>query len=186
MALIRDFAVQFAQMLLNGGVWKDKRILSALTVRRLTTPHPIPLGDGDLGELAAGGAVQLHVAARHRGVELGWGDGTGRHLELADHVELRHLRDARADAAAGIAGAAEREQHMVADAGSDRGDGALDGGDRAGPAHRRGGGEAQVGDAEIGDEVLGDRAGGVGDDAVDVARAQSGVGDGVQRGFQLQ
>ena len=38
-----DLAV-YAQMLLDGGVWKDRRILSALTVKRLTTPHPVPLG----------------------------------------------------------------------------------------------------------------------------------------------
>ena len=63
--------------------------------------------DGDLGKLPAGGAIKLHVTACHRGIELGRRDGAGRHLELADHVELRHLRHPRPDAAAGIAGAAE-------------------------------------------------------------------------------
>jgi len=48
----------YAQMLLNGGVWNDKRILSALTVKRLTTPHAIPLGDGDLGERTYGWDVR--------------------------------------------------------------------------------------------------------------------------------
>ena len=52
-----DLAV-YAQMLLNGGVWKDKRVLSALTVKRLTTPHPIPLGGGDVGERSYGWDVR--------------------------------------------------------------------------------------------------------------------------------
>ena len=53
-------------------------------------------------------------------VELRRRDRTGRHLELADQAELRHLLHARADPAAGVAGAAKRQQHMVADAGADR------------------------------------------------------------------
>ena len=52
-----DLAV-YAQMLLDGGVWKDKRILSALTVKRLTTPHPVPLGNGGLGQRTYGWDVQ--------------------------------------------------------------------------------------------------------------------------------
>ncbi len=52
-----DLAV-YAQMLLNGGAWNDKRILSALTVKRLTTPHAIPLGNGDLGQRTYGWDVR--------------------------------------------------------------------------------------------------------------------------------
>jgi uncharacterized protein YbbC (DUF1343 family) len=52
-----DLAV-YAQMLLNGGVWKDKRVLSALTLKRLTTPHVIPLGGGDVGERTYGWDVR--------------------------------------------------------------------------------------------------------------------------------
>ena len=143
-------------------------------------------GDRDFGQLAGGGAVELHVAAGHRGVELGGGDGAQRHLELADGAELGHLLDAGADAAAGVAGAAEREQDVLADAGLDDGEGALDGGDRGGAAHRGGGGKPQVLDAEIGDEVFGDGAVAVGDQAVDVGWLQAGVADGVQRGFKLE
>ncbi len=52
-----DLAV-YAQMLLDGGVWKDRRILGALTVKRLTTPHPVPLGNGVLGLRSYGWDVQ--------------------------------------------------------------------------------------------------------------------------------
>ena len=38
-----DLAV-FAQMLLNGGQWRDRRILAALTVRTMTLPRAIPKG----------------------------------------------------------------------------------------------------------------------------------------------
>ena len=142
---------------------------------------------GDLGELARRGAVEFHVPARHHRVELRRSDRTGRHLELADQAELRHLLHARADPAAGVAGAAERQQHMVADAGADRGDGALDRGDRAGASHRRGRRKAQVGNAEIGDEVLGHRAAlAIRDHAIDVGRLEAGILDRAQRRLELE
>jgi hypothetical protein len=126
------------------------------------------------------------MPARHHGIELRRGDRARRHLELADDAELRHLLHPGADAPAREAGAAEGDQHMVADAGIDDRQRALDRGDGRGAAHRRGGREAQVLDAEIGDEVLGDRAVAVGDHAVDVAGLQAGILDGVQRRLQLQ
>ena len=136
---------------------------------------------------AAGGPVELHVAAGHRGVDLGRGDVAERQFEFADGAELRHLMDARADAGAGIAGAADRQQDVAADAGGNRRRRGLDRGYARRAAHRRGGGKAQVGDAEIGDEVLGDGgAGGDRDHAVDVARAEASVGDGGQRGLHLE
>ena len=142
---------------------------------------------GDLGELARGGAVEFHVPARHHRVELRRRDRTGRHLELADQAELRHLLHARADPAAGVAGAAERQQHMVADAGADRGDRALDRGDRAGASHRRRRRKAQVGNAEIGDEVLGHRAAlAIRDHAIDVGRLEARILDRAQRRLKLE
>jgi serine-type D-Ala-D-Ala carboxypeptidase len=38
-----DLAV-FAQMMLNGGQWHDQRVLSALTVKTMTTPREVPKG----------------------------------------------------------------------------------------------------------------------------------------------
>jgi uncharacterized protein YbbC (DUF1343 family) len=52
-----DLAV-YAQMLLDGGVRMDKRVLSALTVKRLTTPHPVPLADGSVGQRTYGWDVR--------------------------------------------------------------------------------------------------------------------------------
>jgi len=40
-----DLAV-YAQMLLNGGEYADKRILSPATVKLMTSPHKVPGGDG--------------------------------------------------------------------------------------------------------------------------------------------
>jgi len=70
-----DLAV-YAQMLLNGGVWKDKHILSASTVKRLTTPHTIPLSDGGVGERTYGWDVQTPYSG-NRGKVFAPGSGFG-------------------------------------------------------------------------------------------------------------
>src|SRR3546814_11573899 len=79
----------------------------------------------------------------------------------------------RSDAGAGIAVTADRDQHVVGDAGDDGTHGELHRGQAAGPPERRHRRHAQVGDAEVGDEVLRYRgARGVGDDAVAVFRSE--------------
>ena len=75
----------------------------------------------DLGELARRRAVELHVPRAPSARRAAPARSRRRHLELADQAELRHLLHARADPAAGVAGAAERQQHVLADAGADRG-----------------------------------------------------------------
>ena len=134
-------------------------------------------GHRHLAELLDGGAVQLHVAARHRRVELRRRDGADRVLELGDEVELRH----RVDARAGLVGrcrdvAAEGDQHMVAGARRHRRGGALQRHHRARAAVRNQRREAQVGDAEVVDEVVGGAADDADrDHAVDLLRRQPGV-----------
>ena len=130
--------------------------------------------DGDLGQLARRGAVELHVAARALGVELGRREHADRRLELGGQRELRELLQARRHARAGIAGAADRDQHVLADAGRHRHRRTLDRGDAGGAAHRHEQREREIGQAEIGDEILGDAAAReIGHDAVDVARARA-------------
>ena len=63
-------------MLLNGGVWNNKRILSAATVKRLTTPHTIPLGGGKLGERTYGWDVRTPYSG-NRGKLFTPGSGFG-------------------------------------------------------------------------------------------------------------
>jgi uncharacterized protein YbbC (DUF1343 family) len=70
-----DLAV-YAQVLLDGGVWKDKRILSDLTVKRLTTPHPVPLANGGLGQRTYGWDVQTSYSV-NRGELFAPGAGFG-------------------------------------------------------------------------------------------------------------
>ena len=108
-------------------------------------------------------------------------------LELRRQGELRELLQARADACAGIAGAADRDQHVLADAGGHGHRRGLDGGDTGGAAHRHEHRELQIGQAEIGYKILGDAAAReVGHHAVDVARAQPRIGDGGQARLELQ
>ena len=52
---------------------------------------------GDLGEVPRRRAVELHVAARALGVELGRREHADRRLELCGQGELRELLQARAD-----------------------------------------------------------------------------------------
>jgi uncharacterized protein YbbC (DUF1343 family)/CubicO group peptidase (beta-lactamase class C family) len=70
-----DLAV-YAQMLLDGGVWKDKRVLSPMTVRRLTTPHAVPLAGGGWGQRAYGWDVQTGFSS-NRGELFRPGSGFG-------------------------------------------------------------------------------------------------------------
>ena len=142
---------------------------------------------GDLGEVPCGGAVELHVAARALGIELGRREHADRRLELRRQGELRELLQARRDARTGIAGAADRDQHVLAHTGGHGHRRGLDGGDAGGAAHRHEHREREIGQAEIGDKILGDAAAReVGDHAVDVARAQAGIGDGGQARLELQ
>ena len=62
------------------------------------------------------------MAPGHVGIELSRSDLAERHLELADSPELWQLLHTAADAGAGIAVAADRDQHMVGDAGDDGAD----------------------------------------------------------------
>ncbi len=143
--------------------------------------------DGDFGEVTRRRAVEFHVAARALGIELGRREHADRRLELGGQGELRELLQARADPGAGIAGAADRDQHVIAHAGRDRHRRGLDGGDAGGAAHRHEHRQLEIGQAEIGDEILGDAgAREIGHDAVDVARAEAGVGDGGQARLELQ
>ncbi|HVS39549.1 MAG TPA: serine hydrolase domain-containing protein [Gemmataceae bacterium] len=65
-----------AEMLLDGGVWKDRRILSDLTVKRLTTPHPVPLANGGLGQRTWGWDVDTPYSS-NRGELFAPGAGFG-------------------------------------------------------------------------------------------------------------
>jgi len=141
---------------------------------------------GDLAELAAGRAVELHVPPRLRRIELRWRDGAERHLELPDQPELRHLLHPGTDATLGGAVPTYRDQHMTTDPGRDSGSGALDRGHTACAAERRGGGEAEIADAEIGDELLGNDSTPVGDHSVDVGGTEPRVLDRPERRFELQ
>ena len=99
----------------------------------------MPGGHRDFAELAAGRAIQLHVPARHRRVELRRRNRAERHLIFADKLELRHLVHACADAPAGSAVASDRNEYMTAKAGAYRKQGALHGRNAARAAKRRGG-----------------------------------------------
>jgi uncharacterized protein YbbC (DUF1343 family)/CubicO group peptidase (beta-lactamase class C family) len=70
-----DLAV-YAQMLLGGGAWDGKRILSPLTVKRLTTPHAVPLGGGAYGQRTYGWDVQTAFSS-NRGELFRAGAGYG-------------------------------------------------------------------------------------------------------------
>ena len=143
--------------------------------------------DGDLGEVARRRAVELHVPARALGVELGRREHADRRLELGGQGELRKLLQACRHARAGIAGAADRDQHVLADAGRHCHRRALDRGDAGRAAHRHEQRQREIGQAEIGDEILGDAAAReIGHDAVDVARAQSRILDRLEARLELQ
>ena len=142
---------------------------------------------GNLGEVARRGAVELHVAARALGIELGRREHADRRLELGGQGELRELLQAGADPGARVAGAADRDQHVLAHAGGDGHGRGLDGGHAGGATHRHEHRELEVGQAEIGDKILGDAAAReIRHDAVDVARAKAGIGDGGQARLELQ
>ena len=141
----------------------------------------------DLGEVARRRAVELHVSPRALGVELRRREHADRRLELGGERELRELLQAGRDAGAGIAGAADRDQHVLADAGRHGHRRALDRGDAGRPAHRHEQRQREIGQAEIGDEILGDAAAGeIGNDAVDVCGLEARILDRLQAGLELQ
>ena len=141
----------------------------------------------DLREMPFRGAVERHVPARTGGVELRRGEDADRRLELGGQCELRELLQAGADPRTRVAGAADGDQHVIAHARGHRHGRALDGRHAGGAAHRHEQRELEVGQAEIGDEVLGDASTReVGDDAVDVARAEAGIGNGGKARLELQ
>ncbi len=57
-----DLAV-FAQMILDGGVYKGKRVLAPATVVTMTTPRPVPLAGGKTGLRTYGWDVQTPYSA---------------------------------------------------------------------------------------------------------------------------
>jgi hypothetical protein len=59
---------------------RDRFLHHRVVVEQRVLAH----GHRDLTELAAGGAVQLHVAPRHRGIKLRRGDRALRQLKLGD------------------------------------------------------------------------------------------------------
>ena len=91
---------------------------------------------GHFGEVARRGAVERHMASRALGIKLGRREHADRRLELGGQRELRELLQARRDAGARIAGAADRDQHVVADTRSHRHRRTLDRGYASGAAHR--------------------------------------------------
>ena len=143
--------------------------------------------DGDLGKMARGRAVKLHVPPRALGIELRRREHPDRRLELVGQRELRELLQARTDARAGVTGAADGNQHVPADARRHRHRRRLDRRHAGGATHRNEGRQSEIGQAEIGDKVFRDAAAReIGDRAVDVARAETRIGDRGQARLELQ
>ncbi len=70
-----DLAV-YAQMLLDGGVSNGKRVLSSALVKRLTTPHDVPLSGGRVGRRTYGWDVRTPYSG-NRGERFAPGTGFG-------------------------------------------------------------------------------------------------------------
>jgi uncharacterized protein YbbC (DUF1343 family) len=70
-----DLAV-FGQMLLDGGVYRGKRVLSSESVNLYTTPRPVPLADGREGKRTYGWDVRTSYSA-NRGQHFGGFGHTG-------------------------------------------------------------------------------------------------------------
>jgi len=99
----------------------------------------LPAGHRHLAKVLDGGAVELHMPARHGCVELRGGACAHWMLELGHIVKLRHRVDAGTRLVAARHGtdvAAEGDQHMLTDPRRDGGSGRLQCHDRTGPAMR--------------------------------------------------